>query len=500
MNEFWNAIRYLLFFSLFYLISISAPAQKHDNTWIFGYYASAISPVAGLDFYFGAPNSVGFNPPFNFIGSSDACMSNAAGDLQFYSNGSQVANWNNQILSNSSGFNVDSSGNYYNEYWQGALPIPFPDHPEQYVLFHLCGVYYNNNASLAAFKLFYSLIDMNANNGLGDMILKNQVVFSDTLLPCTMQATRHANGRDWWIVNHKAYSNKFYVSLLTPDGVVQNNSFNTGPSLTYFSISEGQSEFSPDGSKFAMAYNTFNSVYLFDFDRCSGVISYRDSVQIVPNDSTEWPVWGCAFSPNSRYLYANTNNDLIQFDTWSPTMDAGMKIVAQHYGGTNYFFRNRLGPDGKMYMVSWGGKLSLNVMNSPDEGDTLCDFVQDQLQLVSYHGTTLPDFPNYRLGPIAGSVCDSLTNITEFTNEEAFNVSVWPNPNNGTFEVSYLLESNREGIITITDILGKIVYNDKLSQFSIRRTFQLSGLKSGVYELTVQSGSHRNALKLLITD
>lgn len=504
MNPYYFFVRIISSALICFLFSFSLQAQKHDNTWIFGYYYSITSQVAGLDFYFGAPMPVGFNPPFTFVGTSDASMSNANGDLQFYSNGDQIANWNNQILSNSADFNVDpiSPTSYYNTFWQGALPIPYPDHPAQYMLFHLCGVYMTIDSTwrVQPLKLYYSVIDMNANNGEGDMILKQQIAFTDTLLPCTMQATRHANGRDWWIVNHKAYSNKFYVSLLTPNGVIQNNSYNTGPILTYFDISEGQSEFSPDGSLFAMAYNTHNSLYLFDFDRCSGIISYRDSVHIVPNDANEWPVWGCTFSPNSRYLYANTNNDLFQFDTWAPTLNAGMKMVGQHSGSTKYFFRNRLGPDGKIYGVSWGSELTMNVINNPDDNDTLCNFVQDQQQLVSYHGTTLPDFPNYRLGAVTGSICDSLTNISDIIKDDAYNIAVSPNPNKGEFEVSYLLEYDNPGEIIITDVLGKIIHQEKLSQFSIKKSIQLPALKSGLYEVTVQSGSKRKTTKLLITD
>ncbi len=136
MNFKFNFFKIPIVFSICLFLTFSVKAQKFDNTWIFGYTNPVFTVAAGLDFYFGAPIPVGFNPPFNFIGMSDASISNANGDLMFYSNGSQVANWNNQIMTNSSGFNIDLQGTIYsNEMRQGVLSLPFPGHPNQFVLF-----------------------------------------------------------------------------------------------------------------------------------------------------------------------------------------------------------------------------------------------------------------------------------------------------------------------------------------------------------------------------
>ncbi|HMT27782.1 MAG TPA: T9SS type A sorting domain-containing protein [Bacteroidia bacterium] len=495
--NFKSRIYWFVIFSLICNLNFTlVEAQKHDNIWIFGYTNVNMPQAAGLDFYFGPPNAVGFNTPFSFFYRSDVCMSSPVGDLLFYSNGIEIANWNNQILANSVDFNFDPVGNNYT-FHQGILSIPFPDHPNQFVLFH-----FNGNYILPSYypiKLYYSVIDMNANNGLGEMVLKKQTVFADTLLSSTMQATRHANGRDWWIINHKAYSNMFYVSLLTPSGVIQNNTYAAGPYLTYFLTSRGQSEFSPDGSKYAMAFDTYNSIYLFDFDRCSGTISYKDSVQIIPNDINELPVRGCEFSPNSRYLYANTNNDLYQFDTWSTSLASGIKLIAQHNTPSHDFFRNKLGPDGKIYIASDNYQNTLSVINSPDEGDTLCDFVQDQLLLSAVGCHTLPEFPNYRLGPVVGSVCDSLTGLSTILNDADYAISVFPNPSSGDFEISYLLDSDKNGEVLITDVLGKIVYKGLLSPFTTKKSFHIPELKSGIYQISINSGNHNNATRITIS-
>ena len=491
-----------IFLLMCWLSPIVCPAQKHDNTWIMGYYYTPNTFVCGLDFYYGSPDTVGFNPPFSFIGSGAVNMSDDNGTLQFYTNGEYMGNYNNQFLANSTNFNYDPGS--VGDYWQGMFSVPYPGQPNKYFLAHMNGVSYTYNGSPAfgPKKLYYSVVDMNANNGLGNLSVKKQIVYTDTILPCVIQGTRHANGRDWWIVNHKAYSNKFIVSLLTPNGIVQNTTIATGPSLTFFSISEGQSEFSPDGSQFAIAYNTFNSVYLFDFDRCTGTIAFRDSIHIIPNDASEWPVWGCSFSPNSRFLYANTNNDLYQIDTWANPIDSGMKLVAVYDGFVDfvstYFFRQRLGPDGKIYMIPWGGSYYLHVINDPDQADTLCNVGQHQLQLSNYVASVIPDFPNYRLTNLPGSACDTLTDIISLEDPQE-NIKLYPNPNTGNFMVSYALPPNTEGILMANDLLGRPVYRRTLSAFTTSASVTLEGLASGVYELVIQGDAFRNSSRFIVS-
>jgi len=51
--------------------------------------------------------------------------------------------------------------------------------------------------------LWYSVIDMNLNGGNGSVVQNNVILFNDTLSTSGPQAVKHANGRDWWIIEHK---------------------------------------------------------------------------------------------------------------------------------------------------------------------------------------------------------------------------------------------------------------------------------------------------------
>lgn len=489
---------YLLLLTFFYLNIQPTFSQKYDNTWLMGYYYSSFTNVTGLDFYFGNPVSVGFAPPFNFISTGGACMSDANGDLLFYTNGCQVANFNNQLLPNSNLFNNYAPQNYYSvcDLWQSVISLPYPDQPGKFILMHYN--YYTGSAPYGVSRLFYSVVDMNANGGTGEMTTKNMQVFQDSLIDSFLHATKHANGRDWWVITHQRSTNAFHLTLVTPSGPTQHFVQNTGPAVPRFDIGEGQAEFSPDGSMFGFVHNRFNSFYLFDFDRCSGTISFRDSVHITQSNPNEWPLWGGTFSPNSQYFYANTQQRILQYDVLAPSLAASEKLVGVDDGAGNPIFRPRPGPNGKLYYIGWGSETNLSVINNPDLADTLCDFQQHSVQLTSYHGTSIPDFPNYRLGPLTGSSCDTLTSINEFLDDSYYDITISPNPNNGIFTISYGLQADRSGKLRVLDINGKEVYLRSLPIYSISQQLELDFLASGIYYLQIVSGKNSESKKFVV--
>ncbi|MBK8193437.1 MAG: hypothetical protein IPK76_09555 [Lewinellaceae bacterium] len=85
-----------------------------------------------------------------------ACISNAAGELQFYSNGCYIANRNEQLMGNGDHLNpgpmYDSwcfDGNDYPAGMQGMLILPCPDTAGIYYVFHKRIEFWPTNAELA---------------------------------------------------------------------------------------------------------------------------------------------------------------------------------------------------------------------------------------------------------------------------------------------------------------------------------------------------------------
>ncbi|NNC85313.1 MAG: T9SS type A sorting domain-containing protein, partial [Bacteroidia bacterium] len=105
--------------------------------------------------------------------------------------------------------------------------------------------------------------------------------------------------------------------------------------------------------------------------------------------------------------------------------------------------------------------------------------------------------PNYYLGPVTGSICDSLTTgINEL--EHNFNFSIAPNPSAGTFKLMYLLPQNKSGTLRVYDVTGREVYSMRLPPWSTMQNLNLSTLPNGIYHTTITSDIYRVSKKIVI--
>ncbi|MBL0103911.1 MAG: hypothetical protein IPP51_09230 [Bacteroidetes bacterium] len=132
---------------------------------------------------------------------TNAEICDSSGNLLFYSNGIYIANALDDTMQNGSGLNPSDFTTAHTQYGltlpQGNLVIPFPEDSNKYYLFHETSDDRFNTYS--SFYLYYSVIDMNFNNGLGAVVQKNNVLLNDSLVSGRITACKHANGRDWWI-------------------------------------------------------------------------------------------------------------------------------------------------------------------------------------------------------------------------------------------------------------------------------------------------------------
>jgi len=96
----------------------------------------------------------------------------------------------------------------------GAVIIPFVGDSNKFYLVHTDLKYINISEGrlLFSYDLYYSIIDMNLDNGLGGVIPSEKEIlfFSDTLTNTGIQAVKHGNGKDWWLICHEYGSNNYY--------------------------------------------------------------------------------------------------------------------------------------------------------------------------------------------------------------------------------------------------------------------------------------------------
>ncbi|MCK6693892.1 MAG: hypothetical protein L6Q97_17560 [Thermoanaerobaculia bacterium] len=289
----------------------------------------------------------------------------------------------------------------------GAMAIPAPGFPNQYYLIHF-GLYYDElNSDFVNTPLYYSLIDMNANNGLGRVIKKNQIILEGDLIPHTV--VKHGNGRDWWIVTAQYNTPIHYVFLVSPAGIIGPLVQEIGPP---FPDPEGggNSLFTPDGRTY-IRHDGWNGPRIYDFDRCTGQLSNLRIVPFVHPFAT----LQAAVSADSRFFYTSNILEVMQLDLWADDIGASMDTVAMYDGfvapfppfETGFKFAS-LGPDGKIYYATTGSTTALHIIHRPNLPGTACDIEQHGLKLPKFNSGSMPRFPNYRLGEWETSPCDTL--------------------------------------------------------------------------------------------
>ncbi len=251
----------------FGLCSINAQNQGLNNLWYQGYQSWGGPPLGGIeiDFISGIPIISYISRPMD-LNRTHANISDTSGNMLFYTNGYYIADASNDTMQNGSNISPTSFVNYPYALPvpQACLIIPKPGSSNLYYLFH--NTLDNPPAYNKSLKLYFSVIDMNGNGGLGSVILKNQGLIQDTLNAGKITAVKHANGRDWWVVCHRFNSNLYYKFLVSPSGIssVATQSIGTVRDL----IDIGQVAFSPDGNKFAYFnafYTTTSTLDIYEF-------------------------------------------------------------------------------------------------------------------------------------------------------------------------------------------------------------------------------------------
>ena len=467
-----------------------------DNLWMMGWGSS--SGISRINFISGTPNVNSVNSSMNFS-LTNGLISDSLGNILFYTNGCYIANAIDTTMFNGDGLNpgpcTSNQCPYGNIVMDGNIILPDPGNNNRYYLFHeTCDF---NSPSVEPSLLYYSVIDMSQQGGLGSVVQKNNVIINNGFLNWGfLTATKHANGRDWWIVVHQLNSSQFYTLLLTPGGLWGPFTQLIGPS--YANDGTGQTVFSPDGSKLATTtwYNGLNAnnealvkMYLFDFDRCTGLFNNPLYIEL---DSVASGC-GVAFSPNSRFLYALPMDSIVQYDLLSPNI-AASRITIARSDSTNYPGGiAQLAYDQKIYICGGAGDSILHSINNPDSLGLNSNFVFNSIQLPHPNEGTLPNYPNYRLAAVTGSICDTITGIKEVGFFQ-YKLNTYPNPSCDVFYLRFTDTSEQIETVLVKDVLGREIANYRNNTNSVN----LSEQPAGIYFLqTIAKSGRMYSVKLV---
>ena len=477
------------FIILSILMHFNCLGQGLNHNFLIGFGASmdtnTISNKAVLGFDVNSATVTPDSFAMSFSGAQ-ANISDNNGKLLMYTNGCYIADATGNMMQNGDSLNP---GSFASNWCQIGLPIPntsvflpWPGDSTKYILFHQTSTDLDPQLSS---QLFYTIVDLTLNGGLGAVTQKNVIALQNDSLCPEIAACKHANGRDWWIVVMSASTDTIYTLLLTPNGIMNMPPQSSGFSPPYDEA--GRSiQFSPDGSKLAYSINYYNGsvtqfkLRLLHFDRCTGIFSNHKAVGFTATTGG----YCLAFSPNSKYAYFGTFTTLFQVNTDTSNMAASMDTIAIK---DNYcypynwtcpdFWYGYLAANGKIYISSGGQAIDFHYINSPDSDGIACDMHLHGLRVPCYYGRENVYHPNYYLGPVLGSACDTLAHVGFYELTQVNNVTLHPNPtHNGSFRVSYLLPQNKNGILLITDMMGKEAYKINLPQWSTLQDLSLPWL------------------------
>jgi hypothetical protein len=262
--------------TLFIFIALLSPysitAQWQDKVWFFGYDYN-LEP--GEDrYYLNFDDSLTIDYAAGkkiFIDKTYGALCDSTGHPLVLSNGCYIADMRDSSERKFAGSQPMNPGELYNIFCtinQGyrtqnsMIALPDPGNNQLIHFFHYPAVFENNY--IFQKYLLHTILDLSADNGQGRVILRNDPIVFDTIDIVDVQAVKHANGRDWWVICKKHKSNRFYTTLLTPDTLIT-NSMTIG---TIFPVERwGEMVFSPDGTQLAI-YDVYNDLRLYDFDRC----------------------------------------------------------------------------------------------------------------------------------------------------------------------------------------------------------------------------------------
>lgn len=296
---------------LFLIISISSFSQRETDNWYFG-------TEAALKFnYNNPPTALTDSEMTSFYGSSS--ISSIDGELLFYTTGSFVYNKKHYKMENGDLLASDT------EVLQTSVIIPKPNSNNIYYLITLK----NSNVPsklgpLIPSGLYYSIIDMSLNDGLGKVIEKN---FLLTPLASEKLAAVHAkDGKSLWIISFgKKTTDDIKFNNVFSYKIDENGVSNTAIESNFpFDVlnNVGALKASPNGR--FLAFSNFTNVVLSEFNTESGKITTSKFLNVAQLEGMQAidskpNTYGLEFSQDSKYLYVETiekgQNIIFQYNT-----------------------------------------------------------------------------------------------------------------------------------------------------------------------------------------
>jgi gliding motility-associated-like protein len=371
-----------------YFFCVQAQNIKQFNNWVFGEQAGAtFNTTPPSQFIFSSIPT----PTLN-VSEGSSSISDTNGVLAFYTDGSKIWNRNHVLMQNGDNLIGNNGTDPFKTSSQGSIIVPLKN-----------GIYYvfTTDAIGGTNEGFrYHVVDMSLAGGLGAVLpnQKNILLLANATEKVT--ATRHRNGRDYWIVTHEQGSDKYFAYLLPDTGWIAPPAFPNpttsiptqfqaggiyepvvtaiGPVYTNSAQARGCMKIAPNGRKIATADSYLANTVLCDFNNTTGVLSNALILSTV--NGTGFADYGVEFSPDNTKLYVSqwtSPREVSQFNLCAGLTQQAIqnsRVVIGTPPGTEGG-QLQLAPDGKIYHArGQTGNNRIGVIENPNALGLACGY------------------------------------------------------------------------------------------------------------------------------
>jgi len=409
-------------------------AQVENHKWIYSW-----TNLHDNDLYeFWGASVIDFNtlPPSVYKNSdirldfkeTYASICDENGDYLYYSNGQEIHGKNHQPILNGDTINygpkweifqsVDEIGNRNSNGFRGPQEIGFIPQPLTdtiLVLYHNDNEYFQLGDNFKYHLMQAKIVKQGSNN---QVVVKDEILNDNLIVPGVITCCRHANGRDWWLLQFSGET--LYTYLVSSKGVQLDHIQLLPFHLEHTTV--GQSKFSPNGDYFGF-HGVFvlndeqgKSLMISGFDRCTGDL-LNPQLDILPSFDNLLDN-GLEFSPDGKLMYISTGTTIRQYDLEADEVFSSMQIVAENNlintcsidvgPGPHWFGQMQLAPDNQIYISLAAQCNDVHIIRHPNVRGSGCEVEQNAIILPTFVMGTIPNTNTYRLGPLDGSLSDTL--------------------------------------------------------------------------------------------
>lgn len=280
-------------------------SQHENDNWLFGnnkwFFDNSVPN--------GFSHTTNLNPYIRY--QSSVISDKNTGDLLFFSNGYNIYNKNSVIMDNGNdlfgtpvNLPFQSIGNPSD---QSSIILPLPNSNSLYYVFYIHGDRRIDDQDIVSpyssysYGLRYAIVDISLNGGLGKVISKNNILFTNSPTNA-LTSTFASDGNSYWIVT--ANNGNFLSYKLSGSGL------NTTPVVSSGAIYGGFIKISPNAKKLLSRVNslTGGGVFLANFNNTTGIVNNQMNIIPVSNlsyyysDASNTPN-SAEFSPDSNIVY-----------------------------------------------------------------------------------------------------------------------------------------------------------------------------------------------------